>query len=165
MQFKYCTIDDYGQEEMFLEERLKVSRTISGTQKLHCFIPLSNTKILTKSFSSIAKEERVVHLHKIEIPIDEINGFVTAMHGDNWCLGCVLQVNQEDKTVRITTLIPNGPSQSYKYSVRERVISVSADDILTKVDPSISYGRTYTISKKDTKAAKEQLKYKLKALN
>ena len=53
----------------------------------------------------------------------------------------------------------------YKYSVRERVISVSADDILTKVDPSISYGRTYTISKKDTKAAKEQLKYKLKALN
>ena len=60
VQFKYCTIDDYGQEEMFLEERLKVSRTISGTQKLHCFIPLSNTKILTKSFSksSTAKEER-----------------------------------------------------------------------------------------------------------
>ena len=96
VQFKYCTIDDYGQEEIFLEERLKISRTIPGTQKLHCFIPLSNTKILTKSFSnsSTAKEERAVHLHKTEIPIDEISGFLTAMHGDNWCLGCVFQVNQ-----------------------------------------------------------------------
>ena len=169
VQFKYCTIDDYGQEDIFLEERLKISRTIPGTQKLHCFIPLSNTKILTplsntkiltKSFSnlSIAKEERVFHLHKTEIPIDEINAFVTAMHGDSWCLGCVLPVNQEDKTVRITTLIPNGPSQSYRYPVRERVISVSADDILTKVDPSTSYGGTL---KEETKAPKEQLKYRL----
>ena len=104
-------------------------------------------------------------MHQTEIPIDEINGFVTAMLGNNWCLGCVLQVNQEDKTIRITTLIPNGPSQSYKYPVRERVISVSADDILTKLDPSTSYGRIYAISKEETKAAKEQLKYKLKALN
>lgn len=86
------------------------------------------------------------------------------MYEDNWCLGCVLQVNQEDKTVRINILIPNGPSQSYKYPARERVILVSADDILTKVDPRTSYGRIYTISKEETKAAKEQLKYKLKAL-
>ena len=166
VHFKYCTIDDYRQEEIFLEERLKISRTIPGTQKLHCFIPLNNAKILTKSFSnsSVAKEERAIHLHKTEIPIDEIKGFVTAMYEDDWCLGCVLQVNQEDKTVRINTLIPNGPS-SYKYPVKERVISVSADDILTKVDPRTSYGRIYTISKEETKAAKEQLKYKLKALN
>ena len=103
VHFKYCTIDDYRQEEIFLEERLKISRTIPGTQKLHCFIPLNNAKILTKSFSnsSVAKEERAIHLHKTEIPIDEIKGFVTAMYEDDWCLGCVLQVNQEDKTVRI----------------------------------------------------------------
>ena len=79
VHFKYCTIDDYKQlqEEVFLEERLKISRTIPGTQKLHCFIPLSNTKILTKTFSnsSVAKEEKATHLHKTEIPIDEIKGF------------------------------------------------------------------------------------------
>ena len=108
VQIKYRTMDDYGQEEIFLEERLKISRTIPGTQKLHCFKSLSNTKILTRSFSnsSIAKEERAVHLHKTEIPSDEINGFVTAMHDDNWCLGCVPQVNQEDKTVRNYHLNP-----------------------------------------------------------
>ena len=50
-------------------------------------------------------------------------------------------------------------------SSQTRVILVSADDILTKVDPRTSYGQIYTISKEETKAAKEQLKYKLKALN
>ena len=139
VHFKYCTIDDYTREEVFLEERLKISRTIPDAQKLHCFIPLSNTKILTKTFSnsSFPKEERVTHLHKTEIPIDEIKGFVTAVYGDNWWLGYVLQVNQDDKTVGFNILIPSGPSQSYKYPVKERVILVSTDDILTKVDPRL----------------------------
>ena len=86
------------------------------------------------------------------------------MYEDNWWLGCVLQVNQDDKkTVRINILIPSGPSQSYKYPVKE--ILVSTDDILTKVDPRTSYGRIYTILKEETKAVKEQLKYNSKALN
>ena len=115
VHFKYCTSDDYRQEEIFLEERLKISRTIPGTQKLHCFIPLSNAKILTKMFSnsSVAKEERVTHLIKTEIAIDEIKGFITAVYENEWWLDCVLQVNQDDKTVSINILIPHGPSQSY----------------------------------------------------
>ena len=68
-------------------------------------------------------------------------------------MGCVLQVNQDDKTVSINILIPHGPSQSYKYPAKERVIMVSTDNILTKVDPRTSYGRIYTISKEETKAA------------
>ena len=142
VHFKYCTSDDYRQEEIFLEERLKISRTIPGTQKLHCFIPLSNAKILTKIFSnsSVAKEERVTRLSKTEIAIDEIKGFVTAVRETDWWLGCVLQVNQDDKTVSINILIPHGASQSYKYPAEEKVIMVSTDNILTKVDPRTSYG-------------------------
>ena len=161
VHFKYCTSDDYRQEEIFLEERLKRSRTIPGTQKFHCFIPLSNAKILTKMFSnlSVAKEKRVTRLSKTEIAIDEIKGFVTAVYENEWWLGCVLQVNQDDKTVSINILIPHGPSQSYKYPAEERVIMVSTANILTKVDPRTSYGRVYTISKEETKAAIQQLKY------
>ena len=167
VHFKYCTSDDYRQEEIFLEERLKISRTIPGTQKLHCFIPLSNAKILTKMFSnsSVAKEERVTCLSKTEIAIDEIKGFVTAVYESECWLGCVLQVNQDDKTVSINILIPHGPSQSYKYPAKDRVIMVSTDNILTKVDPRTSYGRIYTISKEETKAAIQQLKYISKTSN
>jgi len=39
LHFKYCTTNDYSEEETYLEDRLKVSRTIPGTQKFHCFIP------------------------------------------------------------------------------------------------------------------------------
>ena len=114
VHFKYCTSEDYRQEEIFLEERLKISRTIPGTRKLHCFIPLSSAKILTKMFSnsSVAKDERVTHLSKTEIVIHEIKGFVTAVYENDWWLGCVLQVYQDDKTVSINILIPHGPSQS-----------------------------------------------------
>ena len=117
------------------------------------------------SNSSVAKEERVTHLSKMEIAIDEIKGFVTAVYENEWWLGCVLQVNQDDKTISINILIPHGPSQSYKYPAEERVIMVSTDNILTKVDPRTSYGRIYTISKEETKAAIQQLKYISKTSN
>ena len=111
------------------------------------------------SNSSVAKEERVTHLSKTEIAIDEIKGFVTAVYENEWWLDCVLQVNQDEKTVSINILIPHNPSQSYKHPAEERVIMVSTDDILTKVDPRNSYGLIYTISKEETKAAIQQLQY------
>ena len=92
------------------------------------------------SNSSVAKEERVIRLSKTEITIDEIKGFVIAVYENEWWLGSVLQVNQDDKTVSINILIPQGPSQSYKYPAEERVIMVFTDYILTKVDPRTSYG-------------------------
>ena len=52
-----------------------------------------------------------------------------------------------------------------KYPAEERVIMVSTDNILTKVDPGTSYGRIYTISKEETKAAIQQLKYISKTSN
>jgi len=49
LHFKYCTTNDYSEKETYLKERLKV-RTIPGTPKLHCFIPLSNSIIHTRCF-------------------------------------------------------------------------------------------------------------------
>ena len=82
LHFKYCTTNDHSIEETHLEERLKVSRIIPGTQKLHCFISLSNSIILTKKFSnsSVGKEEKVTLVSKDEIPVDEITGFIIAVY-------------------------------------------------------------------------------------
>ena len=97
-----------------------------------------------------------------KISIDEITGFVTAMYERKWWLACILQVHQDDRKVSINILIPNGPSPSYKYPTKQTVVLVSIDDILTKLDPRTSYGRIYTISKEETKAATEQFKCMLK---
>ena len=69
LHFKYCTTNDYGEEVTYLEERLKVIRTIPGTQELHYFIPLSKSIILSKKFSNsnVGKEEKGTLVSKDEI--------------------------------------------------------------------------------------------------
>ena len=59
--FQYLTEDDYKSEQVLLEQRFEQSRTIPGTRKLHCFVPLSRHKVSTKAYSSssISKVERV----------------------------------------------------------------------------------------------------------
>jgi len=46
--------------------------------KLHCFILLGNVKILTK----ILSKSSVTLLNKIEVSINDIKGFVTAVYKD-----------------------------------------------------------------------------------
>ena len=59
--FQYMTEDNYKSEQVLLEQHFEQSHTIHGTQKLHCFFPLSSHRVSTKvySSSSISKEERV----------------------------------------------------------------------------------------------------------
>ena len=73
----------------------------AGTQKLHCFIPLTKNKLHTKvfSYSSTPKEERVTLSETVELPLEEINGFVTVVYNDQWWISCVLHINEDNKTV------------------------------------------------------------------
>ena len=70
-------MDDYKSEQIFLEERFQQSRTIPGTRKLHCLIPLSRNKLSTKVYSSsaISKIERVT-VQEGDLVLEEIKGFV-----------------------------------------------------------------------------------------
>ena len=52
--FQYLSMNDYKSEQVLLEERFQQSCTIPGTRKLHCFIPLSSNKLVTKVYSSSA---------------------------------------------------------------------------------------------------------------
>lgn len=160
MNFTYCTKDDYRRQEIFLHDRFQQSRTIPGTQKLHCFIPLTQNKLHTKAFSysNILKEERVTISGMDELPWEDINGFITVVHDDQWWVGCVLHTDEDSKVVRVNLLHPQGPSQSYKYPSKQNIISVSNTDALTKLDPRTVTGRTYTISKQEAKAATDRLK-------
>lgn len=109
--FKYCSLDDYKRQEIFLEERFQQSRTIPGTRKLHSFIPLTRSKVCTKvySTSTTCKEERVTATED-ELDIEDIQGFITCVHNEQWWLACVLTVNEEDNDVRASFLHPPGPS-------------------------------------------------------
>eukprot|EP00731_Ephydatia_muelleri_P003574 Em0001g3574a len=51
MDFTFASQEEHDREASLLEERLKASRTVPGTQKLHSFVPLSNNTVEVKSFS------------------------------------------------------------------------------------------------------------------
>ena len=60
--------------------------------------------------------------------------------------------------LRSIFLCPQGPSSSFKYPSKQNVLVISQNDVLTKVDPRTVTGRTYTITKQESKAATDKLK-------
>ena len=68
-------------EETFLHDQFQQSKTISRTQKVHCFILLTKNKLHTKvfSYSSTPKEEKVTLSERVELLLEEISGFVTVV--------------------------------------------------------------------------------------
>lgn len=51
MNFKYTTKEDHKNEEIKLTQRFEKCCKITGTQKLHTFIPFSKEKTTTKMYS------------------------------------------------------------------------------------------------------------------
>ena len=146
-------------EQSSLEHRFQISRTIPGTRKLHSFVPISDSTVEVKFYSSsdVSRKERVT-LTKNEIPPESIAGFVTCLHEENWWLACVLEVCSDTKEVKLTFLHPHGPSNSFKYPEPQNFHIIPMDNILTLVDPRTRSGRVYSLRKKEMTFATEQLR-------
>ncbi len=157
IHFGYCNLEDYEREQQNLEQRFSLARTLPGTRKLHSFIPIQNgiLKVRPYSASESFKEEKVVVGRNDNQP-ESIVGFVTSASDGCWWLACVLQVNQEDFSVRLTFLHPHGPNTSFRYPAFEDIRTVPITDILTVVDPRTRTGRVYTLSKKEVSDASEK---------
>lgn len=65
MHFAYSTTQHYKDEEIILKDRKLSAQTIQGTLKLHCFIPVSKSKVLTRpySFSTYLRKVSFLHPH------------------------------------------------------------------------------------------------------
>ena len=53
IHFGYATFEEHFQEAKVLEARLKVSKTVAGTQKLHCIGPVGENTVEVRQFSNI----------------------------------------------------------------------------------------------------------------
>jgi len=70
VSFSYCMTEDYKVAEAFLHDRFQMSRTIPGTQKLHCFIPISKSTISTKVYSN-SDTQKVERVTLSELSLEE----------------------------------------------------------------------------------------------
>ena len=75
---------------------------------------------------------------------------ITVAYDGSCCLGCVPNVNEQERAITVTFLHPSIPSASFFYPKRKNVLDIDPSDILTRVQPSIATatGRAYTLSKK-----------------
>ena len=144
--------------DIFLKERFDLSRTISGTQKLHSFSPLSSDIVRTKafSFSESSKTEKV-SIGRNQLSSEEMIGYVTCVYEEQWWLGYVLKTHPECEEVTINFLHPHGPSRSFKFPSRPDVLTISYSDVLTRVNPSTATGRMYKLTQRESRAASCEL--------
>ena len=89
--------------------------------------------------------------------ITSINGYVTAKYDGHWWLACVMKTLTDSNEVEVGFLYPPGPSKSFSYPDHSDILVVSAEDILTKVNPVTSTGRVYTVSPVEMTAATKTL--------
>ena len=147
----------------FCHERFKISRSIEGTQKLHAFIPKSNSKLLVKPYSRSenCKEVEVATAFQ-GLNFGEIRGFVTVKYDNNWYVACVLDTFIDMFEVKVSFLLPAGPSKSFKYSQLSEQALLPSSDVLTLVDPSIhKRGRVYYLTDKETNDVDRAMRLKL----
>jgi len=144
-------------EAQILERRFLKARQVTGTHKLHAVIPTSVNRVVTKvySFSSEMKEEDVMDsdIPSNEVLVDEIRRFVTCKYKKQWWLGCVLEVNNSDETVKITFLRPHA-FYIIHLSIESCCSQCSCSrHMLTIVDPITVTGRTYNLTKEEADQA------------
>ena len=150
----FASKSDYEDEHKLLKDRHDLASTISGTQKLHHFKPISSSTVLIKRFSN----SEIFHVKKIcdvvqLLEEEHINGYVTVVYDGAWWLGYVVDKDTEQNTVKVSFLSPKGPSTSFKYPEQQDMLDVPYCDILTAVNVSTQTGRIYVLEEAEQKKA------------
>ncbi|KAL5518045.1 hypothetical protein EMCRGX_G003713 [Ephydatia muelleri] len=164
MHFCFTDTSQHEEEAKLLEERMQKARTVPGTQRLHCFIPLSTETVEVRQFSTstISRVERVLLKGSTTpcTPPPVAMGYVTVAYDNSCWLGYVIGVNELEGGVKVKFLHPRIPSSSFVYPNREDIMDMDPSDILTHVAPTTATGRTYTLSRKEMSDATTALALK-----
>lgn len=162
IDFIYSTEKEYEQELAFLKTRFEEAITVKGTQQFHNYRPKNKSTVFVKyySFSQHTKEEIVRKRDDADdLDLNDIVGFVTCVYNNEWWLGCVLGIENEE--VKVSFLEPHGPSPSFKYPHIPDVLVLNKTEVLTKVDPTTQTGRVYNITESESTKASKKLLSKL----
>ena len=86
INFIYCTNEEYSENEKKPFPRFDDSCTISGTQKIHAIIPLSESRMLIKPYSLSSQEytESLLPSEDMSELLEIESGFVTINYEGSW---------------------------------------------------------------------------------
>eukprot|EP00731_Ephydatia_muelleri_P008474 Em0004g812a len=139
--FKFITTEEWGNEETLLQERSSKAKTIAGTQRLHCFVPVDTSTLQVLEYSASCDQ----------------SCYVTAIYDGAWWVACVTGTNPEMQEVTLSFLHPRGPSRSFLYPHKADILTVHISVILTFVEPTTYPGQTYTLTDNEMDRATQAL--------
>ena len=136
MAFKYATHEDHVLEHKLISKRLSCAKTVAGTQKLHCIIPVTNTSVNVSefSFSQRFRKEQVVFEKNASYDAP-LSGYLTAKYDNQWWLGYIIEAFDYTQEVKLRFLHPAGPSASIFYPNLEDSCIIHKSDLLLSVKP------------------------------
>ena len=145
-----------------MEERFESSKTIDGTLKLHCFIPVNggNTEVLTKvySFEEHGKKATVSDFVEREVMSWQFStAYVTCVYGEKWWLAYLFDKMDDTNEVKVKFLHPAGPALSFTYPFPDDILTLPIDHILSIVNPRTATGRTYHLTEQEMNRASKLL--------
>ncbi len=158
---KFSMQAEYESNAEMLQQRFSTGKTIKGTQRLHSFIPTSQTSLDTKEFSHSDESRRVTVTGDLssELDLSEIRGFVTAVWNGQWFLASVMSVDSILSDVKLSFLRPPGPAVNFSFPPCPDIGIIPSSAVLSCVDPlmSGSSGRAYKLSRKEIDVANKCL--------
>ena len=112
-------------------------------------MPMSRSSLCVKEYSG-SNTAREVSIRKggYEVVEDsQVQGYIAVEYDKKWWVAHVVEVYPESHEVKVTFLHPHGPNPSFFYPRHAEILVIDVSDILTRLDPKTSTGRTYALSK------------------
>ena len=151
---------NWDEEQSLLSERLSRAKTIPGTQRLHCFVPLTTRTIQVREYSASIVLPQWNCRYTVFMQLCE-HSRSKRLHGSEiWqCLvGWLHHQNRQWITGgNVTFLHPHGPSKSFSYPDPADVLILHISDLLISVDPKTYTGRSYHLTDKEMNTATKAL--------
>ena len=159
ISFEYLTANDWQIESTILKERFSNAKTIPGTQKLHCFKPLSTNELQVQDYSSssVSRIEKITSQNVSQLNFSSVTGYMVVEYDEHWWIGCVLESNPEKREVTMNFLHPHGPSQLFSFRDPPDIFTVDLNDLLLAVEPKTTTGWSYFITSKESEGATKAL--------
>ncbi len=117
-------------------------------------MPISRSSLCVKEYSG-SNVARDVSIRKGSIVAEDsqVQGYIAAEYDQKWWVAHVMEVYPESHEVKVTFLHPHGPNPSFFYPRHAEILVIDVSDILTRLFPKTSTGRTYALSKDEIQRA------------
>ena len=149
--------DEIAEEEEKLRPRFADALTVTGTQRLHSFVPVpgSSCMMRVREYSAQTNSDvvKVTRGHDLVNLPDIAGSYITCTYDNQWWLAYVPMVLLESDEANVSFLHPAGPSPSFSFPRRPDTLTIGRKQILTRVEPVTATGRVYRLSSSEMTAA------------